>query len=102
MLHIDSKEQFLEEIKSGKVIVDFFANWCGPCRMLSPVLEELEGKNDFKVLKVNVDEQMELASDFFVSSIPYLVFFKDGKKVGDSLGYLPYPQLEKTCKKYFE
>lgn len=102
MLHIESKEQFSEEIKSGNVIVDFYASWCGPCKMLSPLLEVLEEKLKVKVIKVNVDEQIEIASEFFVSSIPFLVFFKDGKRVGDHLGYIPQPQLEKLCNNYFD
>ncbi len=101
MLHIESKEQFAQEIQSGKVIVDFYASWCGPCRMLSPLLEKLEEESDVKVIKVNVDEQIEIASEFLVSSIPFLVFFKDGKRVGDHLGYIPEPQLKKLCEQYF-
>lgn len=90
MLHIESKEQFYEEIKNGKVIVDFFATWCAPCRMLSPVLEEIEKETeDLRILKVNVDDIIDLAADFQVSSIPLLLFFQDGKKIGESLGYLP-------------
>lgn len=90
---IQSKEEFLNEIKDGVVIVDFFANWCAPCRMLIPVLEEVSETTEYKVLKVNVDEQAELASEFRVSSIPYLVFFKDGKRLGDHLGYVPKANL---------
>ena len=102
MIHIESKEQFEKEIKNGKVLVDFYATWCGPCRMLASVLEELENNQDIKILKVNVDEQFEIASEFFVSSIPLLVFFKDNNKVGDHLGFIPLPQLEKLCNKYFD
>ena len=71
------------------VLVDFYADWCGPCRMLAPVLEEIarEYEGGVKVGKVNVDEQMELAQKFGVSSIPLLVVFKDGQPVAKSLGY---------------
>lgn len=93
MKQILSKDEFLNEIKEGVVIVDFYANWCSPCRMLMPVLEEVDEETEYKVIKVNVDEQTELASAFRVSSIPYLVIFKDGKQIGDSLGYLPKPNL---------
>ena len=70
------------------VLVDFYADWCGPCRMLAPVLEEIarEYEGGVKVGKVNVDEQMELAQKFGVSSIPLLVVFKDGQPVAKSLG----------------
>ena len=77
-----------EVLRSDKpVLLDFYADWCGPCKMLSPILHELaEEKSDaLKVGKVNVDEQMELAMRFQVSSIPMLVVFKDGKAVAKSV-----------------
>lgn len=71
------------------VLVDFFANWCGPCKMLAPVLREIAEEYDgtLKVGKVNVDEQMELAMRFQVSSIPMLVLFKNGKPVAQAVGF---------------
>ena len=71
------------------VLLDFYADWCGPCKMLSPILHELaeEKSGTLKVGKINVDEQMELAMRFQVSSIPMLVVFKDGKIVARSVGY---------------
>ena len=75
----------------GLVLLDFYADWCGPCKMLAPVLHELaeESAGTLKVGKVNVDEQMELAMRFQVSSIPMLVVFKNGKAVAKSVGYRP-------------
>ena len=102
MIIIENSEQFAKEIKEGLVIVDFYANWCSPCRMLLPVLEEIQEERDVKILKVNVDDQTELASMFFVSSIPYLVFFKDGKRVGEHLGYMPKSNLLKVIDKLAE
>ena len=79
-----------EVLRSDKpVLLDFYADWCGPCKMLAPVLHEIaeESTGAFKVGKVNVDEQMELAMRFQVTSIPTLVAFKDGKAVAKSVGY---------------
>ena len=82
------------------VLVDFYADWCGPCRMLAPVLEEIarEYEGGVKVGKVNVDEQMELAQKFGVSSIPLLVVVKDGQPVAKSLGYRPKEEIVNLLK----
>ena len=77
------------------VLLDFYADWCGPCKMLAPVLHEIAEENagTLKVGKINVDEQMELAMRFRVSSIPMLVVFKDGKAVAKSVGYRPKAEI---------
>lgn len=91
-----TNENFEQEVlKSDKpVIVDFWAAWCGPCKMLSPVVdllaEELEG---VKVGKINIDEQMELAEKYNVSSIPCVVAFKNGEEVNRSVGLVPKQKL---------
>ncbi len=87
-----TKENFdTEVIKSEKtVLLDFWAAWCGPCRQLSPVVDEIaEERADIKVGKVNVDEQGELAQQFGVMSIPTLIVFKEGKVAGTSVGVRP-------------
>lgn len=87
-----TKENFEQEVlQSDKpVLVDFWASWCGPCRMLSPTIEEIsDEREDIKVGSVNVDEQNELAARFGVMSIPTLVVFKNGKAVNSSLGVRP-------------
>ena len=77
------------------VLLDFYADWCGPCKMLAPVLHEIAEENagTLKVGKINVDEQMELAMRFQVSSIPMLVVFKDGKAIAKSVGYRSKPEI---------
>ena len=85
-----------EVLRSDKpVLLDFYADWCGPCKMLAPVLHEIAEENAgaLKVGKINVDEQMELAMRFQVSSIPMLVVFKDGKVVAKSVGYRPKAEI---------
>lgn len=97
-----TKDNFENEvIKSDKpVLVDFWATWCGPCRMLAPVVEEIAEENSelIKVGKVNVDEEPLLANQFGISSIPTLILFKDGKPVSTSLGYRSKPMIEAMFK----
>ncbi len=85
-----------EVLNSDKpVLLDFYADWCGPCKMLAPVVHEIAEENagTIKVGKINVDEQMELAMRFQVSSIPMLVVFKNGKAVAKSVGYRPKAEI---------
>ena len=80
-----NEKEFREEVltSSEMVLVDFYADWCGPCRMLSPILEEIK---DHNVYKVNVDEEENLAREYGVMSIPCVVFIKDGKEVNRFIG----------------
>jgi len=87
-----NKNNFQEEVLNSDVpvLVDFWAPWCGPCRMVAPVLEEIAGeRSDIKVGKINVDEEMELAAQFRVASIPTLLVFKKGQGVNQSVGARP-------------
>ena len=88
--------EFAEAIKSGVAVVDFNATWCGPCRMLGPVLEELSeemaGKASFYA--VDVDDNQDLAVEYGISSIPYVAVFKDGQKVDEQVGFVPKPAIQ--------
>ena len=86
-------ENFDELVKKGITLVDFYADWCGPCKMLGSVLETIED-NDIKILKVNVDEYSDLANRFRIMSIPHLIFFKDGKEISSSVGFIDKGMLE--------
>ena len=84
-----------EVMRSDKpVLIDFFATWCGPCRMVSPLIDEIaEERSDIKVCKVDVDEQGELAAQFGVASIPTLVVVKGGKVSAQNIGAVPKPKI---------
>ena len=87
-MKIVNTNEFNETIKSGLTLVDFFADWCGPCKMLAPVLEEVsKDYPDINFVKVNVDENMELAGQFGIMSIPTVYMFKDGEVLANMLGY---------------
>ena len=92
-----SKENFASEVlKSNKpVLLDFYADWCGPCRMVGPIVSEIANeRNDVKVGKINVDEQPELAAQFQVMSIPMLAVIKNGKLENRVVGYRSKEQIE--------
>jgi thioredoxin 1 len=91
-----NKENFKQEVlKSEKtVLVDFYADWCGPCRMVSPIVDEIAAEHpEYKVVKVNVDAENELASAYGVMSIPTLIVIKEGKVVEQSTGARPKAQI---------
>lgn len=96
-----TQENFQTEVldAKGTALVDFWAAWCGPCRMLSPVVDEVAAElSGVKVGKVNIDEQPDLAAQFDVMSIPTLVVFKDGKAVNQSVGVIPKEAILKMVK----
>ena len=101
---IINKSNFENEVINADkpVLLDFYADWCGPCKMLSPVLSEIadEYADVLRVAKVNVDDEPELAMKFRVSSIPMLVLFKNGKIISTSVGYRPKDEILNELKLY--
>ena len=92
-----NKDTFENEVLKSDipVLVDFNADWCGPCMMLRPILDELsEERSDYKIVSINIDDEDELAEEYGVSSIPCLVVFKDGKEVKRSVGLRPKSHIE--------
>ena len=91
-----NKENFNQEVLNSDrpVLLDFWASWCGPCRMVGPILDEIaQEREDIKVCKINVDEEPELANEFQIMSIPSLMVVRDGKVVSRSAGARPKAQI---------
>ncbi len=105
-----TQSEFATEVEqfNGIVLADFYADWCGPCRMLSPMLEKLSAENtdsQIKFIKINVDQNQELAGKFGVMSIPTVAFFKNGQFVGEQVGVAPvdfYKQALEQIKNHKE
>ena len=96
IIHLTNENQFKELIKEDKILIDFFATWCGPCKMLAPVLEKAE--SELSVVKVDTDEFEELARSYGVMSIPTLVLLEKGKEVKRNIGFIDKNNLEKFLK----
>lgn len=102
-MRVINAKEFDEVIKNKKVVlVDFFATWCGPCRMLSPVLEEVleEANGEFDIVKVDVDESYDLAKKFGVMSVPTMIIFQDGVEADKIIGYRQKDDILEEIKSY--
>lgn len=97
-MKIVESNEFKSEIESGVTVVDFFATWCGPCKMLAPVLEGLAGEMEGKVkfIKVDIDQSLDLANEFQISSVPTMIIFKDGQKSDQLVGFLPKERIQQA------
>ena len=104
MSRIIKTNEFKSEVenKSGVVVVDFFATWCGPCKMLSPVYNSLgeEMQDNTEFLKVDIDESMELAERFLVTTVPTVIVFNNGKEMDRLVGFIPKNNLKEKVEQY--
>ena len=104
MAKIMNTAQFRSNVEEGKgvYVVDFFATWCGPCKMLAPVFEQAgeELKNDATFVKVDIDESLEIAQQFRISTVPTMMIFKDGKVVESLVGFMPKDAIVQKVKSH--
>lgn len=102
-MKVVNEKEFNDIIKSKKVVlVDFFATWCGPCRMLSPILEEVseEANGEYEIIKVDVDESYDLAKKFGIMSVPTMIIFQDGVEAEKIIGLRSKDDIVETIKTY--
>ncbi len=92
--HVNKKE-FENEIKKDRVLVDFFATWCGPCKMLSLVMEKYDNKGVIPIIKVDIDEEQELSERFGITAVPTLIIFENGKESKRITGFMSEDELDK-------
>lgn len=100
MVQSVSSENFTSALAMGKVLVDFYASWCGPCKAMAPILEELsQSRNDLSVVKVDIDEAKEIVEKYQISSVPTLILFKDGTEVARVVGMKDRSAIEELIDK---
>ena len=102
MAKVVSSKAYADEIKEGVVLVDFYADWCGPCKMVGPILDELSEEMDgkAKIIKVNVDKSMDIAQKYLITNIPALLILKDGVEVERKIGFAPKADIKDAIEKY--
>ena len=103
-MQILNKDTFNEKLKNvkGVMMVDFFATWCGPCRMLAPILEEVSQESTAEIYKVDIDESEDLARTYGIMAVPTMIVFVDGKEVERFSGYMPKSQILSKLNAYKE
>ena len=94
-MEIINEKKFNEIISSEKVLIDFYADWCGPCRMLLPILESIDSENIISIKKVNVDESIDIARKYGVMTIPTLILFENGKELKRNVGMISKDEIIK-------
>ncbi len=101
VIHLDA-DSFKSEVLEGEglVLVDFWASWCGPCKMLGPILDELSDEVTTKITKVNVDDYPNIAADYGIRSIPTMIIFKDGEKVEQLIGLMQKGAIKEKLENY--
>lgn len=104
MAKVISTSQFRGDVETSKgiVVVDFFATWCGPCKMLAPIFESLgsEMQNEARFVKVDIDQSLEIAQKFNISTVPTMMIFKDGKPVESIVGFMPKERIKAKVKSH--
>ena len=99
-MKVIKESEFVNEINDGLVLIDFYADWCGPCKMLTPILEEINKENeDVRIIKVNIDDSRFLASYYQIQSIPTLVLLKNGQFLNKMIGFRPKKMIEELIEK---
>lgn len=96
--HLEKLEDFQELIKEKRVLVDFYADWCGPCQMLMPIIEQLDKEENILVVKVDVDQFGEVAQQLRIMAVPTLLYFQEGKLIKRQSGYMPLNHLKEFVK----
>ena len=100
-MRVIETEQFSQEIEQGTVVVDFFATWCPPCKMLEPVLNEVSQEiTQAKFIKVDIDQSMKLAQQHNITTVPTVMVFKDGKPVDSLVGFIPKENITKLISQH--
>ncbi len=101
-MQVINKDEFESQVENGQgvVMVDFFATWCGPCRMLGPVLEEASQETSAKIVKLDIDENEDLCRKYGVMAVPTMIIFKDGKQVDKFSGFMPKEDILEKLNKF--